>query len=98
MLKWLCLAAVIAAAPVTAAQAALPPDAQNSDDLDAMIAFVHENPTVLRTLRVIDVENLSVHWGEDCTAYFGRNAKENAEPMPGPLPPLVFDHATCPID
>lgn len=83
------------------AHAALPPDAQNMKDLGVMMDFIGAHPAVSRTVRQLDLDTNTVHWGDDCIAYFVRDVPEGGEdsvPMPGPQPPLVFGHATCPID
>lgn len=78
------------------AQAALPPQYQNTHDLDAMVAFIKANPAVAGTLRSIDMETYTIHYGKDCRAVFGR--KKVPENMPGPAGALVFKSSTCKID
>ena len=79
-----------------AAQAALPPAAQNSTDLRELVAFVEQHRKVVETLKLIDFQNYTIHFGEDCRAVFGRDKpKSNA---PGPAPRLVFQHTNCELD
>ncbi len=74
--------------------AALAPVYQNPKDLSVMVAFVLKHPTVVQTLRSIDFEQKTVHFGQDCVARFGR---AQAPPMPGPAPLLEFKSSNCPV-
>lgn len=76
------------------ALAALAPIYQNPKDLGVMVAFVHEHPQVMQSLRAIDLERKLVHFGDGCTVQFGRVA---APAIPGPAPALEFKSASCPI-
>lgn len=79
-----------------AAQAALPPMYQNNKDLDVLVDWVKSHHRVVESLKMIDFQTLTVHFDEDCIAYFKREPVKNQ--MPGPAPPLRFDHATCPVE
>lgn len=80
------------------AQAALPPDVQNTEDLDVMVEFVHKHPRVAASLRSIDVHGYSVHFGDGCVAHFGRKLRIRPPGWVGPAAPLEFKRATCEID
>ena len=80
----------------TSAQAALPPLYQNNKDFDVMVDWVRAHPQVMESLRRIDFETYTVHFGRDCEAIFTREPQKDA--VPGPAPPLRFDNATCPVD
>lgn len=77
------------------AHAALPPQYQNADDLDAMVRFIKAHPRVAESLRAIDFENKVVLYDKDCRAEFAREKK--TDEMPGPLPPLIFHKSNCPV-
>ena len=79
-----------------AAEAALPPRYQNLDDLRALVAFVEGHPVVAESLRAIDLEHRTIHFGDGCRALFKRQPIE--EPKPGPAGPLLFDRGTCPVE
>jgi hypothetical protein len=74
--------------------AALAPVHQNPKDLSAMVAFVLSHAAVIQSLRTIDFENRTVHFGKDCVAKFGR--AEGAI-RPGPAAPLEFKSSNCPV-
>jgi len=77
------------------ASAALPPVYQNAKDLDVMVAFVQQHRVVMESLRTIDLQNKTVHFGADCTARFDRAPR--ASPRPGPAAALEFRDATCAV-
>lgn len=80
------------------AGAALPPQFQNLKDLDAMVTFVRLHPKVAGSLTSIDVQNHVVLFGQDCRAEFARQQQTHPPGWAGPLAPLEFLGATCPID
>jgi len=51
---------------------ALPPSARNLCDLDVMYEFVVKHRKVAQNLKLIDLENKSIHFGEDCKVFFER--------------------------
>lgn len=75
--------------------AALPPQHHNARDLDVMIAFARTHPTVMSSLRAIDLRNRQLLFGEHCVARFER--EPGARPMPGPGPMLRFAGSTCEV-
>jgi hypothetical protein len=76
------------------ATAALAPVHQNPKDLSVMVAFVLSHTAVVQSLRTIDFENRTVHFGKDCVAKFGRT---EAPTRPGPAAPLEFKSSNCPV-
>lgn len=78
--------------------AVLPPQYQNTKDLDVMVAFVKAHAYVSATLRAIDLEHQSVVYADGCKAFFGREKTKKPAGWVGPAEPLVFTQATCKID
>jgi len=71
----------------------------NVKDVNEMMAFVRMHPLVGEQLKKIDLTTRTVHFGENCIAYFKVQQPEyDGPPMPGLLSSLVFDRATCPVD
>ena len=80
------------------AAAVLPPQYQNMNDLDAMVDFIKAHPQVAATLRSIDLEEYTIHFGEGCTAEFGRKTTQHPLGWVGPANPLEFQKSNCPVD
>jgi len=78
------------------AHAALPPYAQNIEDLRTLTAFVESHRAVASTIRSIDMETYTIHFGNDCRAEFERKAPEMA--VPRPIGSLVLATSTCPVE
>jgi len=78
------------------AQAALPPQHQNSNDLNAMLSYVNANPVVMSSLQAIDLVSRTVFYGEGCTAVFERLVIEKPAGWVGPADPLVIKDDSCP--
>jgi len=78
--------------------AALPPQYQNTKDLDVMVDFVKSHPKVAATIREISVTDRTVKFGAGCKAIFVRKASSKPAGMVGPAEPLVFKRSTCPLD
>lgn len=85
---------IVAAFVPLPALAALAPVHQNPKDLNVMVAFVLKHPDVVQSLRSIDFQSRTVHYGQGCIARFGRVA---APSVPGPAPALEFKSSTCPL-
>ena len=66
------LQAALLAALAGPACAALPPQHHNARDLDVMVAFAREHPSVMASLRAIDLRGRRLLFGEDCVARFER--------------------------
>lgn len=75
--------------------AALPPRYQNAKDLDVMVGFVKEHPLILSSLKSIDFEYHTIHYGNGCTAIFGREQIQKPQGWVGPADPLEFKKSTC---
>ncbi|MBT5229711.1 MAG: hypothetical protein HOM11_05485 [Methylococcales bacterium] len=94
MYKLMMLMVSLFALPVFAA---LPPQYQNMDDLEVMVGFVKQHERVAGSLRLINLEEYTVYFGDDCKATFHRKHIPKAEGWVGPADPLEFDLSTCPI-
>ena len=77
-------------------QAALPPQHQNSNDLNAMLSYIQVNPVVMSGLQAIDLVSRTVFYGEGCTAVFERLVIEKPVGWTGPADPLVIKQDSCP--
>ena len=74
----------------------LPPQYQNAKDLDVMVAYVKQHPTVAAAIKSIDMQRYVVHFGAACRAQFARAASTSNRP--GPAAALQFESANCPVD
>jgi hypothetical protein len=83
---------------LTQAYAALPPQYQNAKDLDVMIEFVKQHPSVISSLKQIDLRQSTVYFGEDCEAVFGRKLVIRMPGWVGPAAPLEFKRSNCELD
>ena len=83
---------------VVTAGAALPPQFQNSQDLDVMVEFVKKHALVMTSLRSVDVQKLVVNFGTDCQVEFRRASTPKLPDRPGPQGALEFKTSTCPVD
>ena len=94
MKKTLIVALMLALSPV---HAALPPQYQNTEDLEVMTDYIRQNVEVISTLESIDFRSYTVYFNKGCKAVFGR--KESMVPdawkQPGPAEPLEFKRLTC---
>lgn len=86
------------AALAGAAHAALAPQYQQANDLDVMVAFVKRYPRVASTLRSMDMQTYTVHFGTDCVAAFERPKLERAAGWAGPAEPLVLARTSCKLE
>ncbi len=75
--------------------AALPPQDQNIKDLDVMVHFVKAHPDVAGSLKAIDLERMTVFYGEHCRAVFGRKNVSHGPGWAGPAAPLELKKITC---
>ncbi|PWQ97260.1 hypothetical protein [Leucothrix arctica] len=91
--KWLAIAVLSCS---SLSQAALPPQHQNSDDLNTMLRYIQGNPAVMSGLQAIDLVSHTVFYGEGCTAVFERLVIEKPEGWTGPADPLVIKQDSCP--
>lgn len=92
-LKFLVVAALCCGSLV---QAALPPQHQNSNDLEAMLSYVKASPKIMSSLQAIDLISHTVFYGEGCTAVFERLVIEKPAGWVGPADPLVIKDDGCP--
>lgn len=85
------------------AHSALPPQFQNSLDLDTMVSFVKKHPTVLQGIEQIDVAQQKVIYFSSnetgrkrCVITFVRKShlKKDAD---GPVGKFMFGSSTCDI-
>lgn len=82
--------------PNLAIHAALAPQYQNAKDLDVMVNYIKQHAAVSATLRLIDMQNYTVHFGKQCTVQFQRGQARST--APGPAPSLEFKSANCQLD
>lgn len=78
--------------------AALPPEYQNEKDLKVMINFIQEHENVISTLKSVDFSAKVIHFGDGCTAKFGRRHSAKPKRWVGPADPLEFKKSNCEID
>ncbi|MEN8218607.1 MAG: hypothetical protein ABFS56_20010 [Pseudomonadota bacterium] len=79
------------------AYAVLPPQYQNTNDLDVMVEFIEKHPQVSSTLRSIDFADYIIYFGNDCKAVFGRKSTVKPQGWVGPAAPLEFLNSNCDI-
>jgi hypothetical protein len=79
-------------------EAALPPQYQNQRDLNVMVEYIREHPIVASVLKQISLKNFTIYFDDSCEVIFGRQEIDRPYLMPGPLAPLEFKRATCPVD
>ena len=91
--NWFAMLSLILMSPVFAA---LPPQYQNANDLDVMVNYVKQHPTVAAAIKSIDMGGYVIHFGEACTVQFARAA--SSDNRPGPAAALEFKRANCPVD
>ena len=89
----LILASLVALLAPGPSLAALPPVYQNDKDLTVMVDFARSHPTVMESLRAIDLERREIRYGAQCVARFERPRQPGM--MPGPAPALRFSGSTC---
>ena len=77
------------------AQAALPPDFQNEKDLADIIAYIKSDHEVLSDLRVIDLAELAVYYGDSCRIQFARKVVKREAGWVGPKEPIEFKAKDC---
>ena len=78
--------------------AALPPQVQESRDLDVMNSFVEKHPKVSSSLISINSYTKEVHYGDGCIAKFGRKFSFHLPGWVGPAAELEFKSSSCTID
>ena len=78
--------------------AALPPQYQNANDLDALVAFAKQYPRVVGTLKSVDMQNHVIYFDADCKAEFGRKKIERPPGWVGPAAPLEFVRSNCKLE
>ena len=76
-------------------QSALPPDFQNEKDLADIIAYIKSNHEVLSDLRVIDLAELAVYYGDSCRIQFARKVVKREAGWVGPAEPIEFKAKDC---
>ena len=81
---------------VSTVQAALPPQHQNANDLNALLSYVKASPAIMSQLQAIDLISKTVFYGDGCTAVFERLVIEKPEGWVGPADPLVIKKDSCP--
>ena len=80
------------------ASAALPPQYQNMKDLDMIVEYIREHPEVASGLKSIDLGALTVYYGHNCKAVFGRKAIAKPLGWVGPADPLELKSSGCSDD
>ena len=83
---------------IQTAMAALPPRYQNMKDLDVMVEYIKEHPTIASTLKSIDLQKYTVYFGNGCKAVFGRKTTIKPREWVGPADPLEFKYSNCSRD
>lgn len=94
-------AALVVAAGLAAcgpAFAALPPQFEMARDLDAMVGYAKQHPKVIASLRTLDLQGKVILFGDDCRVEFARQVVQRPPGWAGPIAPLVFKSASCPVD
>lgn len=79
----------------SATQAALPPDFQNEKDLADVVSYIKSDHEVLSNLRVIDIAEMTVYYGDSCRVQFARKIVEREAGWVGPAEPLEFKSKEC---
>ncbi|WP_026339392.1 hypothetical protein [Psychromonas ossibalaenae] len=82
----------------TNSPAALPPQYQNSRDLDVITAFIKKHEKVISTLTSVDFEKFVIYFEDDCKAIFARKEIPKPSGWVGPADPLEFKFSTCSLD
>ena len=85
-------------AGVGIASAALPPQYQNMKDLDVIVEYIRAHPEAAAGLRSIDLGALTVYYGHNCKAVFGRKAIAKPPGWVGPADPLELKSSGCSDD
>jgi hypothetical protein len=80
------------------AHAVLAPQQQNLKDLEVMVSFIRSFPKVASSLKSIDFENYTIHFGKNCRAVFGREVITRPAGWAGPQGPLEFKESTCDLE
>jgi hypothetical protein len=83
---------------VFSAHAVLAPRHQNLNDLEVMVGFIRSFPNVASSLKSIDFENYTIHFGENCRAVFGREDVTRPPGWVGPQEPLEFQESNCDLE
>jgi hypothetical protein len=78
--------------------AALPPQFQNANDLDVMVAFIKKHPRVASTLKSIDLHHYIIRFDTDCKAEFKRQKIARPPGWVGPAAPLVLSRSNCKLN
>ncbi|MBT6501807.1 MAG: hypothetical protein HOK67_18125 [Deltaproteobacteria bacterium] len=78
------------------ASAALSPRYRNIRDLDSMVEFIKEHPSIAASLESIDFKNHTIHFTNGCKAVFVYpTLPAEREKLPGPGPSLEFKRPNC---
>ncbi len=85
-------------APIKPLIAALPPAYQNEKDLEVMMNYIRQHPTVASTLTSLDLLKYTIYFGDDCEVVFHRKVPNKPSDWEGPAGPLEFKSANCPVD
>ena len=80
------------------AGAALPPDYQNEKDLLAIVSYIKSDHEVLSSLRLIDLPELTVYYGDSCRVQFARKLVKRDAGWVGPAEPIEFKAKECADD
>lgn len=74
---------------------ALPPNFQNTKDLDAMVAFSKSHKKIMASLKSIDLTTHIIYFGNNCKVVFVRKIIHRDKGWAGPAAPLEFKYSTC---
>lgn len=89
---------VVGTCLVMVADAALPPQYRNQNDLKVIVDYIYSNADVSRSLKKIDFTRKVVYYS-DCRAYFYRKEvkhNKNRERAIGSRPRLQLGRVVCP--
>ncbi len=91
-----CVALLAVVMTIQTANAALPPQYQNMDDLNVMVQYVRTHSTVAARLKSINLQEFTIHFDDSCMAQFGRKTIINPPGWVGPAAALEFKQINCP--
>ncbi|MGB1309932.1 MAG: hypothetical protein ACPG47_01920 [Leucothrix sp.] len=79
----------------SSSQAAIPSDFQNEKDLAEIVSYIKSHYEVLSDLRVIDLAELTVYYGDSCRLQFVRKVVKREAGWVGPAEPIEFKSKEC---
>ena len=74
---------------------ALPPRYQNTKDLNVMTDFIKTHPMVSSSLKLLDLRDYTILFGDNCKVKFARKEKFRPTGWCGPAQALQFKSSNC---